>query len=223
MSWKRLASDLSRRAVHPLDARRGDSRRNIPAFYPAACRWHFICGLLMIALGGLAAAIEPDALSSVATFVAWLLLASGAAELAASLTGRYSERAVDMILGTLSLAAGAELILMPPGSGFSFTTLITTWLLARASAELLAGLLASLKDEVLAAARLARAGVDLLLGLLCLIFSGTTGLVETLFGWPAISVRWVMLAAGASLIAAGGVHVAFAGRADRRPGNEGSG
>lgn len=180
MSWKRLASNLSRRAIHPLDARRGAGRPNMPAFYPAPSRWHFICGLLMIASGGLAAAIEPDALSSVATFVAWLLLASGSAELAASLRGRYSERTVDMILGVLSLAAGAELVLMPPGSGFSFAALVTTWLLARASAELLAGLLASFRDEMLAAARLARAGVDLLLGLLCLIFSGTTSLVETL-------------------------------------------
>jgi uncharacterized membrane protein HdeD (DUF308 family) len=180
--------------------------------------WLFLCGLLMIASGVLAAVIEPEGPSAVASLVAWLLLASGAAELAAGVIGRHPERGVDMVLGFLSLAASAELILLPPGSGLSFTALVTTWLLARASAELLAALPAFLRDEELAAARLARAGIDLLLGLLCLILSVTTGLVETLFGWPAISVRSVMLAAGASLIVAGSVHVALAAGSDRRPG-----
>jgi hypothetical protein len=180
--------------------------------------WLFLCGLVMIASGGLAAAIEPEGPAAIATFVAWLLLASGAAELAAGLTGHHSERAVDMVLGLLSLAAGAELILLPPGSGFSFTALITTWLLARASAELLAALLAFFRDEELAAARLARAGVDLLLGLMCLILSMTTSLVDTLLGWPAVSVRSVMLATGASLIVAGSVHVALAAGSDGDPG-----
>lgn len=186
-----------------------------PAFSSSSCR-HFACGLLILASGGLAAAIEPEAPSSVASFAAGLLLASGSAELAVGMTGRYAERRVDVVLGSISLVAGTGLLLAPPGSGYSLASLVTTWLLARASVELLAALVALSRDQPPVAVRFARAGFDLLLGLASVIFSASAGLVEILLGWPSVSMRAVLTAAGASMIAAGGVQIALAWGAARR-------
>jgi uncharacterized membrane protein HdeD (DUF308 family) len=160
------------------------------------------------ALAFAAPVLEPP---SAKGFAAIMIGIGGTADMAAGLFGVQVERSrTDIALGIISIAAAIVLAFIPASDAFLLTALLTLWLMARGLTELVGAALSVDKSEAAAAARLARGGIDLLLGLVALIGSLTTIWGQAIFGWPETIVRTILLFAAISLLAAGLLHAGVA-------------
>jgi hypothetical protein len=136
-----------------------------------------------------------------------VIFAGGIAEIVLGRFGLPIERGrTDVVLGLLSMVAASLLILAGATSALSFTLVLSAWLLARATAELVGGLAGASESARVVAARLARGTVDLVLGLLALIGSLATAFPAFLLGWPWAIVRMILLFVAISLIASAALH-----------------
>ena len=165
-------------------------------------------GGLMVTAGAVVAArpiVDPQGAIALA---GWMLLVGGSAEIAVGLRGFSVARTrQEVSLGLLSVSLAVCVILIPPQSALSLTWLLAIWLLTRAAAELVAGVIASRRNSGAAMARLVRSLVDLTLGVIAFIGSLTTALFP---GWPLSTVRTVLVLIAASLIASGLLHIGIA-------------
>jgi uncharacterized membrane protein HdeD (DUF308 family) len=165
------------------------------------------CGLFIIACGIMAAAL-PASARNIAHALGYLLLAAGAAEGAAGLLDRRGDRGrivLDALLGLVSVAAGAMLLLTGDQSAWAFLSIIAIWLLARGGLDVVASFL--MPNLYLEEGRALRAAADLVLGLICWIGVEMVAWLEPLLGWTPTSVDTATLFAAVSLGAAGIYHV----------------
>lgn len=171
-------------------------------------------GLFIFGCGIMAAAL-PMSDRNVAQALGYLILAVGAAEGAAGLLDRSGDRmrVLDVLLGLISVAAGAMLLLKGGQSAWTFLTIIALWLLARGGLDVIASFLTP--NLYLGEGRAFRAAADLVLGLVCWIGVEMVAWLEPLLGWAPTSVNTAVLFAAVSLGAAGFYLV---GAAVRRPG-----
>lgn len=173
------------------------------------------CGLFIVACGIMAAAL-PVSERNIAHALGYLLLAAGGAEGAAGLLGRRDDRAmviVDALLGLVSVAGGAMLLLTGDQSAWAFLSIVAIWLLARGGLDVVASFL--MPNFYLEGGRALRAAADLVLGLVCWIGVEMVAWLEPLLGWAPTSVDTAAFFAAVSLGAAG-VYLAVASSA--RPG-----
>ena len=174
------------------------------------------CGMLM-ALSSVLALIVPLAEPGTAKGVAaGMIFAGGVAEIAAGLFGVQVERGrTDLVLGLLSVALASLLAVSGAIGALSFLFLLGVWLFARGAIELLGGLAAETVAAV-AAARLVRGWMDILLGLVALIGSLAAAFPLLLLSWPVTIVRSALLFVAASLLASAALHIwlaaSFGGR-----------
>lgn len=178
------------------------------------------CGLFIVACGVMAAAL-PASERNIAHALGYLLLAAGSAEGAAGLLARRDDRArvvVDVLLGLVSVAAGAMLFLTGDRSAWAFLSIVALWLLARGGLDVVASFL--MPHPYLEEGRALRAAADLVLGLICWIGVEMVAWLEPLLGWAPTSVDTAVLFAAVSLGAAGvyvaGVSVSRLEEPDRR-------
>ena len=161
------------------------------------------CGLFIIACGMMAAVLPPSE-RNVAHALGYLLLAAGAAEGAVGLLGRRDDRArvvLDAVLGLVSVAAGAMLLLTGDRSAWAFMSIVAVWLLARGGLDVVASFL--MPNLYLEEGRALRAAADLVLGLICWIGVEMVAWLEPLLGWGPTTVDTATLFAALSLGAAG--------------------
>jgi uncharacterized membrane protein HdeD (DUF308 family) len=179
-----------------------------------------LCGAALAACGVVAFVVPLADPASARGTAGVMILAGGGAEIIVGLFGAHDERGpTDIGLGLLSLAVAAILALVGEIGALTLTGLLSVWLLARGATELLGGFAASSESAGVAAARLVRGVVDLLLGLVALIGSLATAFPAFLLGWPSTIVRSILLFVAISLLASASLHVWFAlkmGRARRR-------
>ena len=178
------------------------------------------CGMLL-ALSSAPAFIVPPADPGTAKGVAaGMIFAGGAVEIAAGLFGIHRERGrTDVVLGLLSVATASILAFAGAIGAMGFLFLLGAWLLARGATELIGGLVAETAVAV-AAARLIRGWMDILVGLVALIGSLAAAFPLLLLSWPATIVRSALLLVSASLLASAGLHIwlaAWFGRPGRSP------
>lgn len=165
------------------------------------------CGLFIVGCGVMAAAL-PASERNIAYALGYLLMAAGAAEGAAGVLGRRDDRArvfVDALLGLVSVAAGAMLLLAGDRSAWAFLSIIAVWLLARGGLDVVASFL--MPNLYLEEGRALRAAADLVLGLVCWIGVEMVAWLERLLGWTPTSVDTATLFAALSLGAGGIFHV----------------
>lgn len=161
------------------------------------------CGLFIVACGIMAAAL-PASERNVAHALGYLLLAAGAAEGAAGLLDGRGDRVrcfLDLLLGLVSAAAGAMLLLTGDESAWAFLSIVAVWLLARGGLDVVASFL--MPNLYLEEGRALRAAADLVLGLICWIGVEMVAWLEPLLGWAPTSVDTAVLFASVSLGAAG--------------------
>ena len=171
---------------------------------PQARRPAFWCGTLLILFGlSTAAFMAAQEIGDTKALVILLVSAGMVEAFAGILDHRAGGRtaAMDVLLGFLSIAAGALLSTPGWGSASSLVYLITIWLLARGLLDLIGSAL--MRSEIIQDARMIRAGVDILLGLLSGIALVVVPWWELLFGWPESSVGVIRTFAGLSVVAAG--------------------
>ena len=164
----------------------------------------FWCGSLLILFGASGAAfMASQNIGDVKAFVLVLISAGAVEAFAGILDHRAGGRTalMDIILGIASIAAGS--LLMAPGwsSASSLANLIMVWLLARGLLDLVGSAL--MRSEIIQDARMIRASIDLVLGLLSLIALFIIPWLELLIGWPETSVGVIGAFAGLSVVATG--------------------
>ena len=182
----------------------------------------FLSGSLMGACSAIALVVPVADPSSARSVASTMILAGGVAEIAVGLFGVHVERGpTDVALGLLSLLAASILIVIGEISALSFTALLSAWLLARGATELVGGMAASDEIARVAAARLIRGGVDVVLGLMALIGSLASAFPAFLLDWPSTIVRTILLFIALSLMASAVLHIrlALALRGRRRSGH----
>lgn len=182
----------------------------------------FLSGSLMAACSAIALVVPVADPSSARSVASTMILAGGVAEIAVGLFGVHVERGpTDVALGLLSLLAASILIVIGEISALSFTALLSAWLLARGATELVGGMAASDEIARVAAARLIRGGVDVVLGLMALIGSLASAFPAFLLDWPSTIVRTILLFIALSLMASAVLHIrlALALRGRRRSGH----
>lgn len=179
------------------------------------------CGLFMIACGVMAAAL-PASDRNVAHALGYLLLAAGAAEGAVGLLGRRDRARVvlDALLGLVSVAAGAMLLLTGDQSAWAFLSIVAAWLLARGGLDVIASFL--MANLYLEEGRALRAAADLVLGLICWIGVEMVAWLEPLLGWTPTSVDTAVRFAAVSLGAAGIYYVGASAPLARNSSEKGS-
>jgi len=182
----------------------------------------FLGGLLMAAFSAIALVVpvaDPDSARSVASA---MIFAGGIAEIAIGLFGIHAERGpTDVGLGLLSLVAASVLIVTGGSGAIAFTALLGAWLLVRGATELAGALAASGEMARVAAARLIRGAVDLVMGVAALIGSLASAFPAFLLDWPSAIVRTILMFVAFSLMASAVLHIRLAlalrGRHRSRP------
>jgi uncharacterized membrane protein HdeD (DUF308 family) len=179
--------------------------------HPRGAAISVLCGLLTAACSAFARVMPLADPNSVKNAASTMILAGGVAEIVVGLFGVHVERGpTDAALGLLSLIAASILIFIGATSALSLTVLLSAWLLARGATELTGGLAACGEIARVAAARLIRGAVDLVLGLVALIGSLAVAFPTFLLDWPSTIVRSILLFVAISLMASAVLHIRLA-------------
>jgi uncharacterized membrane protein HdeD (DUF308 family) len=117
-----------------------DTMRSDPPTTGAGWGWIIAYGILS-ALFGLAALLWPFPATIAATFVIGVaFVASGVFALLAGLRGSGAEsRGYSILLGVLSIIAGAVMVSKPLTGAISLTIIVAAWLLLRGALEMVLG------------------------------------------------------------------------------------
>lgn len=167
------------------------------------------CGAFLAVLGLAVAAIPLLRELRAPDLLIGLLISAGVVEMLAGAIDHHAGRvtaAMDVVLGLLSLAAGALLLLPGWDSAASLVIVITAWLVVRGLLDLVGSAL--MRNEIIQDARLVRSSIDLTLGILGWIALAVVPWWEILFGWPGFTISLIWTFAAASVIATGAFLVA---------------
>jgi len=169
----------------------------------------FWCGALLILLGLAAAVFGPLLEIGVTKMLVILVVSAGTVEAFAGMLDRRAggrTAAMDILLGLMSIGAGG--LLSTPGwsSASALVYVITLWLLARGVVDIVGSIF--MRSEIIQDARMIRAGLDILLGVLSWMALLVVPWWELLFDWPESTVGVIRTFAGLSVVAAGSFLVA---------------